>query len=320
MVTTQKEVSQMKQEKTLWSVVYKLCAPLIYHEVSGASAKDQRIDSITLVDQLGGWDKVAENPRLALRQDMPAWIYYEVIRGKRYWYVIFQVYHPIDKKTYIPFSVGSHPQDLEWATMVYDSKTDRVIAGATLFHHLWYFCYRPGTGIQPQQSFFNIRELHVDGPTHRPTIHIQAGGHGIRPFNPGRSGGRRIIYTPNTNVNDVPWTVAWFPSTYPPFKTVRYRLQRLTARDGLWAHRRDPRVFRRNHGKQDRLVCQKNGQIVPSPATPVWASGDQSSLIKVESAEGDRWLTPLVVEPNRVFREVLKGIAWDPIIENPFVS
>lgn len=302
----------------LWGVVFRRCAPLVFHELNGLSERDQRIDSITLVDALADWGAVPDNPELAWERDIPAWLYYEVVKGEQYWYILFQVYHPIDKK-YLPFDVGSHPQDLEWILVVYDVEKGRVVAGGSLFHYLQYWAYVPGSGLEPKSSYFNVRRLHIDPPTNRPTFHIQAGGHGIRPFDPERSTKARMIYTPNQSVADIPVKVDWFTGTIPPLKSVRYRLSRLTQPGGLWSHRRDPGVFR-TVNRQSRLVAKKNGQIVTSPATPLWSTGLASQLIRVETDSDVRWLSPLVVRPHELLRHAFKGVRRDRLIENPFTA
>ncbi|MDD5342011.1 MAG: hypothetical protein PHI73_01625 [Patescibacteria group bacterium] len=309
-------------QRTLWSIVYRTCSPLIYHDTGGTSQKVQRVDALTRVDFQGDWSHVAQNPAVALKiPQMPAWIYYEVIQGNRYWYVVYQLYHPIDQKYYLPFSMGSHPQDLEWIMVVYDSQKDQVVAGASVFHAWWYFGAREEARVQTRSRMaYNVRPLWIDPTTQRPTFHVQAGGHGIRPYDPNRPRTGRMIYTPNTQVADVPWEVAWFSAVKPPLKSARYRLERMSEAGGIWSHRNDPNVFRRVN-RQARLVMTKNGgELTASPATPVWATGDASKLIQVQSGTDIRNLSRLVVDPNGLFREVFSGIVRDRIISNPFTE
>jgi len=309
-----------QSERSLWSIVYRTCSPLIYHDTGGTGQKYQRVDTVTRIDFQGDWSQVGQNPEVALKiKQMPAWVYYEVIQGTRYWYVIFQLYHPIDQKYNLPFNLGSHPQDLEWIMVVYDTQNDQVVAGASVFHAWWYFCARPNVGIKPKASSIYIRSLHIDPTTERSTFHVQGGGHGIRPYDPNKARIGRMIYTPNTQVADVPWEVPWFQAVQPPLKSVRYRLERISASGGMWSHRYDADVFRRVK-RQARLAATKNGGLIASPAVPVWATGDPAHLFTVQVGTELRCLSRLVVDPNGLFREVFDGIVRDRLTSNPFTE
>jgi hypothetical protein len=304
----------MATDGSFWSLVYRN-APLLFHGTD-KGAIGQRVNSITRVDFLGGWDHVAENPQRARREPLPAWAYYEVLAGSRYTHLVVMLYHPIDKK-FLPLGVGDHPQDLEWILIVHDAVQDRVVAAVTLFHELWYWGYVEEAGVTPRTDFFNVRPLIIDQPTTRPMIHVQNGGHGIRPYDPKRQDEVRIIYTPNTQHADVPTEIPW-PRIVTHQKTIRYRLERITTPGGLWAHRNDPKVFA-PVGRHRRLVTLKKGTIVASPATPVWCTGLGHDLVRIRVGGETRWLSPIVLDPNAALRKAFRGIARDPVSDNPFL-
>lgn len=286
--------------------------PLFFHDV-----RDDRVDAITRVDFTGGWDLVPQNPRLARKHSLPSASYYEIILGRRYWYLFCNLYHPIDDK-WLPLGVGNHPQDLEWTMVVWDTEMQGVVAGMSLFHHLWFWAYVPGIGVKPRDPWAGALPLIIDVPTGRPMFHVQTGGHGIRPFNPHRGWERRTILVPHLTTSDIPWLVPWNGPVGMQQKSVRTVWIKMTGEGGLYAHRNDPSVFRRV-GKQDRMVMMSKGRIVPSPATPLWASG--ADLRKVIVTPGDvRIVNDLVRNPNDIVRCGLRGIAEDTPVSNPFLD
>lgn len=308
---------------SIWPEVYRQ-APLLFHAVhdprGNGDARNQRVNGIGRVDCFsGGWAAVPDNPEMAEGVDFPAWLYYEVIAGRqRYWYVIFEVYHPIDDKG-LPFGLGSHPQDLEWILQVYDRQQGMVVAAVTLFHDLWYWACREEAGVRPRWNSLTMRRLYIDEPTQRPTYHIQEGGHGIRPYDPKKPREPRIIYTPNTMIADMPVSIPWFTAGgIKPWKTVRYRLVRITQPGGLWDHRNDLNVFRTT-SRQQRLAARVSGKVVATQATPVWSTGLPIELVRTRVAGEDRWLSPIVVNPNKILVQVFTGIAREAIIDNPFL-
>ncbi len=313
----------MAATESNWQIVYRN-APLLYHSVHDprgkGAARNQRVNSITRADVFDpDWLTVADNPALAEKRDFPAWLYYEVVAGRqRYLYLFFEVYHPIDDKG-LPLGLGSHPQDLEWVCQVYDREQNTVVAAITLFHDMWYWGYRKDAGVLPRSNILTMRPLHIDAPTQRPTIHIQDGGHGIRLFDPKKPREPWLIFVPHTTTADVPAEIPWFTKGgITPWKTVRYRLVSMSQPGGLLAHRDDLNVFRTTN-RQQRLAARANGKIVASPATPVWSTGLATELVRTRVAGVDRWLAPIVINPNRIVVQAFKGIAREAIVENPFL-
>lgn len=307
-----KEVIKMK--RSLWSVVYSTCAPQLVHGAKGTSAKNLRIDTITLVDQLAGWSNVAQNPKLAKTSNLPAWLYYEVIKGERYWYVYFELYHPIDEKSY-PFGLGNHPHDLEWIMIVYDPQRDRVIAGMSLAHHMWFWGYVPGTGVRPKVRNYNIRELDIDPATNQPRFYVEPGGHGIRMFDPSKLPMRHIKYVPSTNLAGIPAETDWIPGSIGPFMVVPYRLRRITE---LFQRRYDRHVFVQADGQDHLVVSDESGKLVPSPANALWTSCPKSQLQSI----GGHQFSPVVLDPNQILRKAFYGLDKDKIdpANNPFLN
>lgn len=302
------------KRRNLWSVVFTKCAPQLIHGAKGTTPKKLRIDTITLVDALGGWDKVGQNPKLAKTQNFPAWLYYEVIKGERYWYVFFELYHPIDEKSY-PFGLGNHPHDLEWIMIVYDPIRDRVVAGMSLAHHMWFWGYVPGIGIRPKVKNYNVRILDIDPATNRPRFYVEPGGHGIRMFDSNKPPMRHIKFVPSTNQAGVPAETLWVPGSIGPFMVVPYRLRRLTE---LFQHRYDPRVFDQTNSQDHLVVFDDCGRLVASPANALWTSCPKSQLQSI----GGHQFSPIVLDPNRIMRKAFYGLDQDKInpADNPFLN
>ncbi|MBU0707080.1 hypothetical protein KKG41_01775 [Patescibacteria group bacterium] len=302
---------KLSTQSVLWRV-----APLFFHDVGNVD----QVDAVTRVDFLG-WDLVSTNPELALEKDMPAWVYWDVTKYLRYWVFLFTLYHPIDRKF---LGIGSHPQDLEWSMFLWDTESEEVVAGMTLFHHLWYWSSEPKSGIKPRGIFYDYMPLMLDPNSKRPRVHVQSGGHGQRPFNPNRGWDQRMVLIPSRVYADVPWEVPWEEVGDHAQRTVHYRLDRITRRGGLWSHRHDPNVIVRKDERQDRLAVKKGGRIVPSAATPPWATGSVEGLSRVIVGGRVDWLSPVVIDPREVFLKGLKGFKGrlhkDCTFSNPFTG
>lgn len=281
-------------------------APVLLQKVH---SRYSRADYITRVDFAGGWDGVCRNWDAVwdkrgggYRYNPAAHGYYSVVETHTHYYLLYAFYHPQDWSAFWgsparsdPSEANQHVHDMEGCLAVVPKRGggegETVEALVTVSHrHFLSYAGREPDGRTPTGSLrVTGWEEDVDGPIEvtsrfsgrgepagRLKLYADSGGHAIRATKRGWGSESNIIrYRPTLGRAESPKESAFEKETDAKFQTVRYQLVSIFERDGLWAQRENPSVFRPDEaGRQAFVEMSDEGGLTAGAANPPWGWDD----------------------------------------------
>ncbi len=287
-------------------------APVLLQKVH---SRYSRADFITRVDFAGGWDgihrnwhPVREKRGRGYRHNLTAHGYYSVVETHTHYYLLYAFYHPQDWSAFWgsparsgPSQVNQHVHDMEGCLAVVPKRgggdDEKVEALVTVSHrHFLSYAGREQAGGAPTAlSLVTGWEEDIDGPIEvtsrfsgrgepagRFKLYADSGGHAIRATKRGWGSEANIIrYRPTLARAGSPKENAFEKESDAKFQTVRYKLVSIFERDGLWAQRENPAVFRVDPaGRQAFVVMSEKGVLTAGEANPPWGWDDVDDGVK----------------------------------------
>lgn len=209
-------------------------------------ALDGRSDLITPVD-FAGWDIADAWHNLASvpAADLTAAAYASVVSTASHSYLLFAVWHPRDFSAGLPFGLrvpfDSHSGDLEGALLVVDhTLADDGLGEVVAAVSVWHRALLPASGaVEGRLPPSPMPRLTFDdfGGGRRAVFEIEAGGHGIEPWDGEPIKGAHVRYVPLAPDADPAAPSAFDGSD------AAYALIDMFGPDGLWQRRDDADVF-----------------------------------------------------------------------------
>lgn len=237
------------------------------HSLGGAADFMTKFDFDFDKDASNNWDN-AGDPRYPLS----AHAYYSLVETSTHWFITYQFFHPRDWSS--TFFETEHENDSEGLLLIVarDGSQQGTLRAAISVVHSHFYSYVPkgspyGSGRENVDGTLIQQEF--QGELH-PLTAQQAETHALKAWPNYCVEGQGVVYYPSLSQSEVP--------IGPNDRQVMYQLHDLLEPDGLWQHRRNPRLFAR-YGAfagntsggcgQGVFACQRDAAHAP------WAWNDR---------------------------------------------
>lgn len=311
-----------------------------------------RADCITKVNFAYDWPEIHNNWGAPWEEEderfkhpLKAHGYYSVVETYTHYLLAYAFYHPQDWAAFwghpaksSPNKLDQHLHDMEGCLAVVPKKKEKKEEYAEALVTISHFHFYSYAGWEDNKGKEMGKSLRIVGwtedvdnpiqittrfsgdagePEYRFKLYVESGGHGIKGFKKGWGNEDRIIrYRPSLTTAQEPKSNGFVkedPKEKLFLQTVKYKLEPIVKKNGLWQQRDEEDVIQPNDKGQATFVKSKGKESVPGSANPPWGWDDHDD----RHQPGD-----LACDPARLVKDYFSGLREFSLeyVHNPYLG